>query len=60
MQVIFLWEAGNCRGVLTHSALLCSLQCHHIFHLKIQGEEHVYNSSIRNSLRKCLVGHVQK
>lgn len=56
MPMIFLWEFACCRGVLTHSLLLCSLQCHHIFHLKIQGEEHVYYSSIRNSLSKCLVG----
>lgn len=57
--MIFLWESACCRDVLTYSMLLCSLQCHHIFHLKIQREEHVYNSAIRNSLRKCLVGEVQ-
>lgn len=34
MQAIFLWESGHCRGVLTQSALLCSLQCHCTFHLR--------------------------
>lgn len=42
------------------TALFCSLRCHHIFHLKIQAEEYVYNSSIRNSLRKSSVGGIQK
>lgn len=60
MQTLFLLESSCCRSIPTHSMLLCSLQHHHVFHQKIQGEEHIYNSSIRNSLRKCLVVEVYK